>query len=118
MDLSHCHVQVSNMNRAREFYEKLFEFSEDYVCNRDKIFLRNKHDFVLGLERVENPETLPSWFHFGFDAKSVEKIRAVFQRVKELGFEIKSEIQDSGDPINFYCADPDGNSIEVYYNQT
>ena len=66
MNLSHCHIQVRDMTAARRFYEGAFEFQEDFVCDENEIFLRNSSDFVLGLEKVENPEILPKWFHFGF----------------------------------------------------
>ncbi len=117
MDLSHCHIQVRDMKAARRFYEGAFEFKEDFVCDEDEVFLRNSSDFVLGLERVENPEVLPKWFHFGFDAKSEAKLREVFERIKSLGLPIRREIKDFGDSVNFYCSDPDGTQIEVYFNR-
>lgn len=29
MDLSHCHVQVKDMNLSRRFYEEAFDFREN-----------------------------------------------------------------------------------------
>lgn len=117
MDLSHCHIQVRNMEAARQFYEGIFEFKEDFVCDENEVFIRNSADFVLGLERVENPEILPKWFHFGFDAKTEQKLLEVFQKLQTFGFPIRREIKDFGDSVNFYCTDPDGTQIEVYFNR-
>lgn len=117
MDLSHCHIHVRGMKASRRFYEGAFEFKEDFVCDENEIFLRNSSGFVLGLERVDHPEALPKWFHFGFDAKSEEKLKQVFERVKTLGFPFCREIKDFGDSVNFYCTDPDGTQIEVYYSR-
>jgi catechol-2,3-dioxygenase len=117
MNLSHCHIQIKDMAVARRFYEGVFEFKEDVVCDENEVFLRNSADFVLGLEKVENPEVLPKWFHFGFDVKNEEKLREVFSRVKELGFPVLREIMDFDASMNFYCADPVGTQIEVYFNR-
>ena len=105
------------MPTARRFYEQIFDFKEDFVCDENEVFLRNSFDFVLGLERVDEPETLPKWFHFGFDAKSESKLHQVLNKMKELGYPILREIQDFGDSVNFYCTDPDGTQIEVYFNR-
>src|SRR5688500_17711472 len=117
MDLSHCHIQVRDIEASRRFYEGVFGFKEDLVCDENEVFLRNSHDFVLGLERSGNPEALPGWFHFGFDAKSEEKLREAFEKVKELGFPIRRGIKDFGDSVTFQCADPDGTQIEVYFDR-
>lgn len=118
MNLSHCHIQVRDMKAARRFYEEAFDFKEHEVCEEDEVFLRNSSDFVLGLERVERPETLPKWFHFGFDTKSETKLREVCEKLQRLGYPIQREIKDFGDSMNFYCVDPDGTQIEVYFNRT
>ena len=117
MNLSHCHIQVKDMALARRFYEQVFEFREDFVCDEFEVFLRNGADFVLGLEQVPNPETLPSWFHFGFDVKKEAKLREVFDRVRSGGFTVRREIKDFGESVNFFCQDPDGTKIEVYFNR-
>jgi len=114
MNLTHCHIQVKDMPRARHFYEGVFEFFEDFVCDEDEVFLRNQAGFVLGMERVGSPESLPRWFHFGFDTGSEAKLREVFARVRAGGYAVKREIKDFVDTVNFYCEDPDGNQIEVY----
>lgn len=105
------------MVAARRFYEGVFEFKEDFVCDENEVFLRNSSDFVLGLERVDKPETLPKWFHLGFDAKTEQKLREVFGRMKQLGFPVLREIKDFDTSMNFYCEDPDGTQIEVYFNR-
>jgi catechol-2,3-dioxygenase len=117
MNLSHCHIHVKDMAAARKFYEEVFEFVEDFVCDESEVFLKNSSNFVLGLERVENPEILPKWFHFGFSVESNEKLIQVRERIQKLDFPVLRDITDFGDSVNFYCADPDGTRIEVYYNR-
>lgn len=117
MDLNHFHVQVTDMPLARKFYEGHFEFREDLVCHEDEVFLRNKEDFVLGLERVDKMDPLPTWMHIGFGCRTEEEIRAKFQEVQDSGAKIVRELTDYGDSMAFYCLDPSGNKIEVYYNR-
>ena len=113
MNLSHCHIQVKDLAIARRFYMDVFEFSTEF-CDLRRAFLKNGAGFVLGLECLDCPEILPKWFHLGFDAKSAEKVQNIFQKLQSFGYQIHGKINIDDDPINFYCADPDGNQIEVY----
>ena len=117
MDLNHCHIQVPDMKKARAFYESYFQFSEKLVCEENEVFLVNQENFVLGLEQVAKPEALPSWFHFGIGLKSEKALRDLFQKMKESGEPIIRELKDFGDTMNFYCSDPSGNKIEVYFDR-
>jgi len=117
MDLRHAHIQVKNMEKSRSFYENNFGFKEDFVCDADEIFIKNEKGFVLGLNRMDQPDILPKWFHFGFSCSSKEEIESIFKKFKSSNYDIKREltIYENGD-MNFYVNDPDGTSIEVYYN--
>jgi catechol-2,3-dioxygenase len=116
MNLSHCHIQVKDLAIARRFYEEVFEFSVEF-CDQHRAFLKNSADFVLGLECLEKPDVLPNWFHLGFDTKTETKLREVFHRLQSMGYRINGAINLADNPVNFYCADPDGNQIEVYYRR-
>lgn len=118
MDLNHFHIQTKNLEKARSFYETYFEFKGDYVCDAKSVFLRNNANFFLGLKEIAAPEKLPDWFHFGFGLESEEEIRSLFKKMKSDKNIMVGNLEDSGDPMNFYCADPDGNNIEVYYKKT
>lgn len=118
MDLRHAHIQVKDMKKARQFYESFLGFSEDFICDENEIFLKNKFGFVLGIDRKENPEILPSWFHFGFSCQSEAEIRECHQSFIERGVKISRELSTYGNgDMNFYVHDPDGHSIEIYFNQ-
>jgi catechol-2,3-dioxygenase len=117
MTLSQCHMQVKNMAKARKFYEGVFEFSEHMAFDDDEVVLRNSEGFIIELEKVDKPEALPLWFFYGFDVKNEAKLKEIHDRVKKLGFSVLREIQDLDEEVNFYCADPDGIQIKVYFNR-
>src|SRR3989344_9288788 len=104
MNLSHCHIQVKDLAVACRFYEDIFNFSVEFRDQR-RAFLRNRADFVLGLECLEKPEILPKWFHLGFDAKMEMRLREVFHKIQSMGYQIHGEINLSNNPVNFYRAD-------------
>ncbi|MEK7690861.1 MAG: VOC family protein [Bdellovibrionota bacterium] len=117
MDLSHLHLQTTDIKRTREFYETHFEFSLDEICEETEIFLRNCENFVLGLEQVAEPDALPGWFHLGFDAKSETTLQETYARMKNSGVPITRELRDLGDRVFFYCSDPQGHRIEISWNR-
>ena len=117
MDLSHLHLKVTDVSASRKFYETIFGFREDFVCDQDEVFLKNDEDFVIGLQKLDEAGTLPGWFHFGFGCKSEGEVVATLEKLKSSNGKLLRELQDRGGAIYFFCADPDGNKIEVYFNK-
>ena len=117
MDLRHAHIQVSDMSKSRHFYESFFEFEEDIVCSENEVFLKNKKGFVLGLDKVEKPEILPKWFHFGFSCESKKESERINSLLMDAQCDIARELTtfENGD-MNLYVNDPDGTSLEIYFN--
>lgn len=117
MDLNHFHLQVNDVAQARRFYETFFEFSEDFVCDENEVFLKSRSGFYLGLEKRDNAQPLPSWFHFGFELDSETAVHDLYKRMLSEGVKIQRELKDFGDMIQYYCVDPDNHRIEIYFKR-
>ena len=116
MDLNHFHLQVKDMQTTKSFYEAYFEFKEIF-SNDNRVYLLNRKGFTLGLDKPALPDPLPAWFHFGFGVDSEAELRKLFQRMSMNGVVMQGGLNVADDPMNFYCKDPDGNAIEVYFKK-
>lgn len=114
MDLNHFHLQAKDVQKTKLFYESYFEFKEIF-SNENKVYLLNRDGFTLGLDKPERQEPLPAWFHFGFSVDSQAQLRSLYQRMSMNGVVMLGGLNLADDPMNFYCKDPDGNTIEVYF---
>lgn len=119
MDLNHLHLMVADLERSKAFYADLFGFKEKQRYGPDLLFIQNSSGFDLALTPTSNVERLPKGIHFGFSVPGRSQLDELFQTVKRLyPAHLKSERpQDHGDWGTFTCADPDGYTIEVYWDQ-
>jgi catechol 2,3-dioxygenase-like lactoylglutathione lyase family enzyme len=112
LDLNHLHLHVSNLKRARRFYESFFQFRE-HMQYGEMLFLRNTSGFELTLVPDRKPHAFPEWFHFGFRLGNAGAVRKLHGRMSSRGATVE-EVEDYGGYVTFRCADPDGHEIEVY----
>jgi len=115
MDLNHLHLHVRDILRARRFYGTYFGFENEGVKEEGFLIVRNADGFDLAFMEDPNPDPFPKWFHFGFRLPSREAVLGLHDRLKADGVEITRPVEDHGSWMSFRCADPDGHSIEVYY---
>jgi catechol-2,3-dioxygenase len=114
MDLNHLHLHVHQLSLAQRFYERYFDF-EEIARHGEILFLRNNEGFDLTLIEEEDPDLFPEWFHFGFRLEGPEDVTEMYRRMRRGKITIVDELTEDEDYVNFRCADPDGNSIEVYW---
>jgi catechol 2,3-dioxygenase-like lactoylglutathione lyase family enzyme len=114
MQLNPLNLQVRDVTRARQFYERYFGFAEgEAIWHEDVLFLRNAHGFDLALApRGDLPAA--QGFHFGFRLADTAAVRALRRRLMTDGVPRFDEWDEPG-YVGFKCADPDGRTIEVYW---
>ena len=113
MDLNHLHLHVKNLDRAQCFYESYFRFRER-IRHGNILFLRNTSGFDLALVPDRKPSSFPEWFHFGFRLASPRAVRRLHSRMNSEGVRVH-DIEDHKNYMTFRCVDPDGYSIEIYW---
>ncbi len=114
MQLNHLNLQVRDIMRARQFYERYFGFAEGEASwHGDVLFLRNAHGFDLGLApRGDRPAA--EEFHFGFRLPDPAAVRELRRRLLADGVPVFEE-WDEPNYVGFKCSDPDGHAVEVYW---
>ena len=114
MALNHLHLHVKNRPIAQEFYRSWFGMtvSRHGEC---LIFLDDGKGFDLALMEDPAPLALPPWFHFGFRLDSNRAVADLHDRMSRAGIAIVKPPYQDETFSSFRCADPDGYTIEVYW---
>ena len=116
-------INVAEINRAREFYQSLFNF-EAMVSDERFCALRAGPDVLLLFAHdgssepvvirggVIPPHGTRGAGHLAFSI-SVDVLAAWRIRLRERGIEIESEVQWERGGISLYFRDPDANLLEL-----
>ncbi len=116
MHINHLHLKVASVERARAFYARFFGLA-DFVWPGEMLFMRDDAgmDLALAPEPAAAVEPMPPWFHFGFRLDDADAVKAMHDRMAAEGVPLSEPLTTAGDLTFFRCADPDGYSIEVYF---
>jgi catechol 2,3-dioxygenase-like lactoylglutathione lyase family enzyme len=107
MKLREAILYVTDMNRAREFYEKLGIFC---AMNQDNTYCNLKVvDEDINVSLALAPEKNPGHQTI---VLSVPEIERFHKDIQALGIKIEVPLQDKGWGQTFYLRDPDGNRLE------
>jgi catechol 2,3-dioxygenase-like lactoylglutathione lyase family enzyme len=111
--MDHLALAVSDQARSIRFYTHYFDFVPEPEPREDGVLiLHDDAGFSLAIGEIEEPITLPPFFHFGSRAASPDDVRAFRDRVVEDGLETV-EWWDEPDYVSVKFRDPDGYVIEV-----
>ena len=114
MDISHLHLHTRDRAAAEAFYRRWFTL--DVVRRGDSIsFLRGDRSFLLALMDDPAPPPLPPTFHFGVLLDSGQAVQDLCETMSGAGVPIVKALYSDPGFASFRCADPDGNAIEVYW---
>ncbi|MEX1014929.1 MAG: lactoylglutathione lyase [Candidatus Paceibacterota bacterium] len=105
-------MSVENMERATEFYKKLFKTEPANVDTRMTSFDLNGFYFLLFDLTVDGEEA-----KFGNNCVpnfKVENAKEEYARIKQFAPTIDDEIQDLGEVKLFQFKDSEGNILEIY----
>lgn len=113
--MSHLALAVRDEERSRQFYETYFGFGGAPADRMSDgvLMLYDGKGFALALKEIDEPISLPAFFHFGFGgAESPEEVRAFADRLRRDGVPIVEEWQEA-DYVSVKCRDPDGYVVEL-----
>jgi catechol 2,3-dioxygenase-like lactoylglutathione lyase family enzyme len=124
MKLNHLNLTVSDVTATREFLEKYFglqgetnpytgESTEGGTGNRNFAILFDDAGLVLTLIGAGKKTDVeyPATFHIGFFQESEERVNAIYQRLKDDGFDAQAPKRLHA--WTFYVRAPGGFDVEV-----
>ncbi len=115
MKLNHLDLQVSDIDAAVKFFETFFGLRCTFRREGKIALLADDSGFEFGLSNLHNspPPVYPADFHIGFIQENVDRVREIYERVKQAGVPIKFELQEAGPNLAFQCLAPDSIPVEV-----
>lgn len=119
--LFETHINVSDLERASEFYENTLGLTLAYEDQRRRVcfyWLGERGKSMLGLWEKEPSQIIRQ--HYAF-ATSVENMKRIVPWLKERGLKVRNHLSDGNDnpfvfgwmpAVSIYFSDPDGHSLE------
>ncbi len=114
MKLNHLDLQVSNVQRSVDFFERYFGLELGSSRTSPAIaILADQHGFVLVLQRKKSDaEAYPEGFHLGVSVDDAEAVHRAHARLREGGLDVSDVIENNRGVI-LHCKAPDGYAVEV-----
>ena len=114
MNLKHLHIHVRDRPAAEAFYAVWLGMR---VARRGRCltFMTDDEGFDLALMDDAAPSPMPAWFHFGYRLPTAGAVLDAHKRMSQAGVAILKALCEEESLVSFRCADPDGYSIEIYW---
>ncbi|MBI3609241.1 MAG: VOC family protein [Nitrospirae bacterium] len=120
--LRHLALRVTDMAKARRFYEGLLGMTVAWEPDGDNVYLTSGCDNLAlhSMSRDERASFAPgrgqAMDHFGFIVESEEAVRVFARRMEGADVRIVKPFKRHRDgSSSFYMADPDGNVIQILF---
>ncbi|HKX19218.1 MAG TPA: VOC family protein [bacterium] len=115
MNLNHVDLQVSDIDDAREFFEKHFGLRCVYLRAGQIALLHDEAGLELGVSNLRSspPPVYPQDLHVGFVLERSDDVRAAYDRLTAAGVPVKMELREEGPNLFFVCDGPDRIPVEV-----
>lgn len=115
MRLNHIDLQVSDVDAAREFFERFFGLRCRYQRQKQIAIFESDTGFEFAISNLFSspPPTYPPDFHLGFVLERSSEVRQAYDRLKTAGIAMKLDLGVQGPALAFQCLGPDHIPIEV-----
>jgi catechol 2,3-dioxygenase-like lactoylglutathione lyase family enzyme len=119
--MRHLALKVSDVDRAKDFYVRVFGMKLVWQPDPDNAYLSSGCD-NLALHRGDSEKTAGDaqrLDHLGFIVPTIADVEAGYAWAQSSGVEIVHELKHHRDgSVSFYIRDPDGNVIQALYEPT
>ena len=123
--LRHLALRVSDVDRACEFYARVFGMEVVWQPDPDNAYLTSGCD-SLALNRGARPPSnadahsgADALDHLGFIVATIAEAEAAYQWAQANHLDIVHPLKHHRDgSVSFYLGDPDGNVVQVLYEPT
>lgn len=119
--MRHIAFYVTNLAACEQFYCNILGFKLDWKPDEDNIYLSSGYD-NLALHRAKANADMSGdqhLDHMGICLKNKADVDAWFEFIKANNGDIRKNPKDHRDGTrSFYCADPDGNIVQLIWIPT
>jgi lactoylglutathione lyase len=115
MKLNHVDLHVSDVDAARQFFERFFGLRCTYQRRGEIAMLEDDAGFQLGVSNLRGlrPPAYPPDFHVGFVLERAVDVREIHDNLQAAGIGMKFALQEAGPSLAFQCVGPDAIPVEV-----
>ena len=119
--MRHLALKVADVERAKEFYARVFGMKVVWEPDADNAYLSSGCD-NLALHRITGhggSEADQRLDHLGFIVPTIEDVEAGYVWARGSGVDIVHPLKHHRDgSVSFYVRDPDGNVIQALFEPT
>jgi catechol 2,3-dioxygenase-like lactoylglutathione lyase family enzyme len=117
--MRHIALKVRDLNRSKEFYQKLLGMDIVWEPDAENVYLSSGCD-NMALHKVSDPYAArfaeQQLDHLGFIVETIERVKELEAEFRVQGVRILQPFKVHRDgSASFYCADPDGIVIQMLY---
>jgi catechol 2,3-dioxygenase-like lactoylglutathione lyase family enzyme len=114
--LRHLALTVADVERAKEFYARVFGMRVVWQPDGDNVYLSSGCDSLALHRGNAGDRAAQSLDHLGFIVATVAEAEAAYAWAQRSGIELVHPLRRHRDgAVSFYLRDPDGNVIQVLY---
>jgi catechol 2,3-dioxygenase-like lactoylglutathione lyase family enzyme len=114
--LRHVALRVMNVERAKEFYARVFGMRVVWQPDSDNVYLSSGCDNLALHSGDAGERSRQALDHLGFIVPTAADAEAGHQWARDNGIEIANPLRRHRDgSVSFYIRDPDGNVIQILY---
>ena len=117
--LGHANIRVRDLERSEKFYTEVLGLKVNHRRGNIAFLSVREHSHELAIRAMgpEAPgpdEARIGTNHFAWQMETFDDLQAMYHHLLEQGVHIE-RIRDNAFSVGIYFSDPDGNGIEVYY---
>jgi catechol 2,3-dioxygenase len=121
LQLGHANIRVRDVERSTKFYTEVLGLEVTHRRGNQVFLSAREHSHELAIRGmgpdVPGPDSSRvGTNHFAWEMASFEDLQAMARHLKAKGVEIL-RVRDNTFSVGVYFNDPDGNGIEVYYEE-
>jgi len=112
MKLNHLSFPSTNVTETAEFFVRHLGCQISAKSDTYYVLKRDGMDIVID-KATESTPTWPKQFHVGLELETVEEVRQVYQRFKNEGVSMETEVFNNTRGSRFFCRAPGGLMFEI-----
>jgi catechol-2,3-dioxygenase len=121
MQLGHANIRVRDVERSEKFYTEVLGLEVTHRRGGTVFMSAREHSHELAIRGIGSDAAGPDSSqvgtnHFAWEMASFEDLQAMYRQLKAKGVDILRTRQNTHS-VGVYFHDPDGNGLEVYYEE-